>query len=346
MFEVRVGECYESADKYFATKEVMIFETKEQAIIFIEKQLDENLKPFAVNCVTTQQLIETWKTYGDFYFISGDEDYYFSIHYVEENATKILEIINEKKKELDSINFDGDSYLYGSGDKEDEFIKDIQREKKSSVLNLISSWPRHPFPNIHKQYTKALEILLQLYPNLEEKTNDKYKRTALHIACKEGNFTAVELLLKHRANPNSYDAENSQPLEYMTNYAWRARLDGMIPIYQLIKCGADINNLSLGEDAQTALGWTIIYGGNQLSVVSLLLENKADVNLANNKGDTPLMLAALSDRVDICWLLYMYDVDLYAKNNEGKTALDIAKEEKREKVISFLEEAIKEDKEG
>ena len=102
MFEVRVGECHEIADKYFATKEVMNFETKEQAIIFIEKQLDENLKPFAVNCDTTQQLIEAWKTYWDFYFINSDDDYYFSIHYIEKNASKILDIINEKKKQLDS----------------------------------------------------------------------------------------------------------------------------------------------------------------------------------------------------------------------------------------------------
>lgn len=342
MFEVRVGKCHEMADKYFATKKVISFETKEQAIIFIEKQLDENLKPFAVNCDTTYQLIEAWKTYGDFYFISGDEHYYFSIHYVEKNASKILDIINEKKKQLDLINLDGKPEFYGSYDV-DDFIKEYQREKKSSVLNLISAWPRHPFPHINKQYIKALEILLQLYPNLEEQTDDKYKRTALHIACKDGNFAAIELLLRHGANPNTYDAQNSQALEYITNYAWRARTDGMIPIYQLIKCGAEVNNLALDEDAQTALGWTIIYGGNELSVVSLLLENKADVNLANNKGDTPLMLAASSDRVDICLLLYMYDVDLYAKNNEGKTALDIAKENKREKVIEFLEEVIKED---
>jgi hypothetical protein len=270
MFEVRVGECYEMADKYFDTKEVVFLETKEQAIRYIQKQLDENLKPFAVNCDATEELIEAWNTYGDFYFICGDEDYYFSIHYVKENAYKILEQIKDKKRQLDEIVLDEDRFYFNNSDE----FKKYENEKKSSVLNLISSWPRHPFPKTNKQYTKALELLLQLYPNLEEQTKDEHKRTALHIACKEGNFAAIELLLKHGANPNAYDSKNSQPLEYITNYAWRARCDGMIPIYQLIKYGADINNLALNDDAQTALGWTIIYGGNELSVISLLLENK------------------------------------------------------------------------
>lgn len=327
MFEVRVGECFELASKCFATKVVHSFKTKEQAIGFIKKQLDENLKAFAVNCDINEELIEAWKIYGDFYFINGEKDYYFSIQYVEENASKILEQVHKLKEKLDSIILNEDRFYY----KNSEEFKEYEREKKSSVLSLISSWPRHPFPKTNKQYTKALEILLKLNPNLEEQTDDDHKRTALHIACKEGNFSAIDLLLRYGANPNSYDVQNSQPLEYITNYAYRARCDGMLPIYMLIKCGADINNLSLGEDAQTALGWTIIYGGNQLSVVSLLLENGADVNLANNKGDTPLMLAASSNRLDICCLLYMYDVDLYAKNNEGQTALDIAKEEKERK---------------
>lgn len=334
MFEVRVGECHELNSKCFATKIVDTFKVEEFAIGFIKRKLDKNLKSFAINCDNKEQLIEAWKSHGDFYFISAYENYYFSIHYVEENAKKIVDEINKKKKELDDIILNEDRFYL---DRSDEFKKH-EREKKSSVLSLISSWPRHAFAKTTKQYTKALELLLELYPNLEEQTDDKYKRTALHIACKEGIFVAIELLLKYRANPNSYDYKNSQPLEYLTNYAWRARCDGMIPIYQLVKSGADINNLSSSEDAQTALGWTIIYGGNQLSVVSFLLENKADVNLANNKGETPLMLAASSDRVDICWLLYMYDVDLYAKNNEGKTAFDIAKEKRREKVIAFLEE--------
>lgn len=98
MFEVRVGECIETASKYFATKVVSSFKTKEQAIIFIEKQLDENLKLFAVRCDTKEELVEAWNTYGDFYFISGDEDYYVSIHYVKDNALKILEKIKADKK--------------------------------------------------------------------------------------------------------------------------------------------------------------------------------------------------------------------------------------------------------
>lgn len=98
MFEVRVGECIETASKYFATKVASSFKTKEQAIIFIEVQLDKKLKHFAVNCDTKEELIEAWNTYGDFYFIRGYEDYYFSIHYVEENAQKIVEEINKKKK--------------------------------------------------------------------------------------------------------------------------------------------------------------------------------------------------------------------------------------------------------
>lgn len=98
MFEVRVGECFELASKYFATNVANSFKIKEQSIKFMAKQLDENLKSFAINCKTKEELIESWNTYGDFYFISGDDDYYFSIHYVEENAFKILEQVHNLKE--------------------------------------------------------------------------------------------------------------------------------------------------------------------------------------------------------------------------------------------------------
>jgi ankyrin repeat protein len=221
-----------------------------------------------------------------------------------------------------------------------ETLTYIQEEHKDkTLLELLQHWPRH-MRQESPEYYYLLDEFLEKTPDLDMHTDDEDKRTALHIACGEGNIRAVERLLLAGANPNVEDARGVKPLEYLVNYAWRAQTECYLGIYYLVKSGADLDNLGEDDESQTALGWACIYGGNTLAVVSFLLESGADVNKKNHQGLSPLMLAAKSDRTDLVMILLFFKADINAKDNNGMTALDYARKYDRQEVITFLEKQL------
>ncbi len=214
-----------------------------------------------------------------------------------------------------------------------------EQHKDKTLVELLQYWPRHMLRE-SPEYYYLLDEFLEKTVDIDMRTDDEEKRTALHIACGEGNIRAVEKLLLAGANPNAKDATGAEPLEYLVNYAWRAQIECYLGIYTLVKSGANLDNLGEDEESQTPLGWACIYGGNTLAVVSFLLESGADVNKKNHQGRTALMLAAKSDRTDLVMILLFFKADLHAKDNQGMTALDHAKKDKRQEVITFLEKQL------
>ena len=76
----------------------------------------------------------------------------------------------------------------------------------------------------------------------------------------------------------------------------------------------------------------------QASLESLPIE--INVNVQDDKGLTPLMCASANGHLDIVeYLIRERGANLNIKNNEGKTALDLAKENRQEKVAEFLRKA-------
>lgn len=171
---------------------------------------------------------------------------------------------------------------------------------------LAYSWPRHPSRHQRNQFTALLPLILEEKPDLEVRIDEYKQRTALIIACNEGNSTAIELLLKAGADPCAVSQYGSGPLELVCNYAWRARSECLGPIKQLIDGGAEINRCGNYEESMTPLIWTVIYGGNSIEVVKLLLDSGADPNIPSFDGTSPVEHAAKSKRPDLVELLYEY----------------------------------------
>ena len=73
----------------------------------------------------------------------------------------------------------------------------------------------------------------------------------------------------------------------------------------------------------------------------LLIEHRADVNLTNNQWRSALMYAAAGKFVDVIPPLLASGADLYARDVEGKTALDIAKTSKNQVAEELLSAAIR-----
>jgi len=105
----------------------------------------------------------------------------------------------------------------------------------------------------------------------------------------------------------------------------------------LLARGADVNEK--GAHGETAVHWAAIARHHITDALDLLLMFQADVNVTDKDKETPLMKAIQATNYDAVELLLARGADLNIKNNQGKTALDIAKHNmnKCQPIIDLLQ---------
>jgi len=85
-----------------------------------------------------------------------------------------------------------------------------------------------------------------------------------------------------------------------------------------LDCGANIN----GEGTHfTPLTYAIF--GNKLNMIIFLLDNKADIDFQDSRGNTALIEAAYNHREEIIETLLEKGANFNIKNNENETFLNI-----------------------
>ncbi|MCE2688205.1 MAG: ankyrin repeat domain-containing protein [Rickettsiales bacterium] len=75
---------------------------------------------------------------------------------------------------------------------------------------------------------------------------------------------------------------------------------------------------------------------NKINEIKKFIAEGGDVNLRDEWGLTPLIAATLCNDPAIVKILLRAGAKLDLQNNEGKTALDIAKEYDYQKIIELL----------
>jgi ankyrin repeat protein len=166
--------------------------------------------------------------------------------------------------------------------------------------------------------------------NADIHTVTRDRGNALHAAIYKKNVTIAKLLVKYGADVNFLSAGNWSPLHRACK--------GLPEIASfLIERGADIH-------AQTSDGWTpfeIALWAGHTQIGAYLIEKGADINRANpNRGFTPLHLAAVLNDVALVQLLVDKGANLQAKDKDGKTPLDIAKEKGNLNVVKIIVEQL------
>ena len=135
------------------------------------------------------------------------------------------------------------------------------------------------------------------YNNYINSVNDIYPNTPLYGAVASNNLDAVKVLIEAGANVDQADdiRESIRSGEFFDTPLQTAVENGNLEIVkELIKAGADINLLNPLYDAARI--------GNK-SIVSILLENDANVNHITIGGLTPLNQAASGQYLDIVRML-------------------------------------------
>lgn len=102
----------------------------------------------------------------------------------------------------------------------------------------------------------------------------------------------------------------------------------------LLDGGVDVN----GPTGSGSYALNNAAAENEVEVIRILLDRGADPNVQNGQGDTPLICATkyAGGKPATVRLLVDADTDQAIKDDEGKTALDYAKEKDQQKAIALL----------
>ena len=174
-----------------------------------------------------------------------------------------------------------------------------------------------------KGYKEIVDILLAAGANPNEK--DFYNQTALMHASLKGHKEIVETLLAAGADPNIQDNDNETPLSFATSHHEIIKI--------LLEKGANPNvTNNTGETPLISAA-----GSNHKKVVEVLLAGGADPNIQDGHGNTALMhaLDQYSDN-QIIKALIDGGTNINLQNKNGKTALFLAAKEEKIGIVRDL----------
>ena len=151
-----------------------------------------------------------------------------------------------------------------------------------------------------------------------EQANAQEMETPLHKAVQNRNLSDVRRLLDGGADINAQDSEGGTPLYWAAAGPYPNRRQNLVQIAELlISRGAAIDMPN--NDGTTPLLLATDFRFREM--VELLIRRGANVNLGNNEGTTPLHDAAGASDTDIMSLLLAGGANIEAKNSLNATPL-------------------------
>jgi uncharacterized protein len=143
----------------------------------------------------------------------------------------------------------------------------------------------------------------------------------LAAAAFRGNDRIVELLLSRGADPDHVDVTGKAPLIYAAARGFP------LVVRRLLDAGVDAK-ARYGSDL-TALMWAAghedgVGAASAMAVAELLIERGADINAADNRGRTALMIAAERGNAAVVKTLLRRSADRTLRDKAGKAACDLA----------------------
>lgn len=97
---------------------------------------------------------------------------------------------------------------------------------------------------------------------------------------------------------------------------------------------SNVKDINYNSSSGTALAAVSVKGN--IPLAKLLLEHKADPNIADPIGMTPLMYAVQFENKELIRLLLKYTANTKQANDEGKTSLDYAAFTNNQEIINLL----------
>ncbi|KAH8429862.1 uncharacterized protein LDX57_007534 [Aspergillus melleus] len=148
-------------------------------------------------------------------------------------------------------------------------------------------------------------------------------RSVLCGAIQEGHTGVVRLLLEYKADVNTMDktksAERYKPISALAWAVWSGREE---IARLLIDHGANVNTVGWGRQLRPLLTATILEGRHLYT--KMLLENGADANPLDGRGNSPLFIAIANDYTEVVRWLLEHGADANERNGQGDSPLRFA----------------------
>lgn len=141
------------------------------------------------------------------------------------------------------------------------------------------------------------ELIISLGADVNAK--DPGGSTALHYAASNNNEGIIKLLLKSGANPDMSDKNNNTP--------FHVALD---------EHNTDIAKLLINIDVKNKYSDILLHNtyGMNLSMIRLLIEKGADINVKDAYGNTPIIIAASMGQLNVVKLYLKLDAKICSKS--------------------------------
>ncbi|XP_074653934.1 E3 ubiquitin-protein ligase MIB2-like [Tubulanus polymorphus] len=226
----------------------------------------------------------------------------------------LVKMLLKSGANLECQDEDGDTALHYSafGNQPDVMELLITKGAKVDALNNGECSSLHVAVN--KQHAKCVKVLLK--HNADVNIQDSYGDTALHDAiCKE-NKDIVEQLITYE----NIDLALTNNRGF--NGVHHAALKGNNHALQLILAKTDLSNVKK-DDGFAALHLAALNGHKDVAE-TLIDVGHANMEIKNNRQQTPLLLAASQGHATLVDLLIKKGANMYAVDEDGDTCLHLA----------------------
>lgn len=269
------------------------------------------------------------------------------IKYMNNNAKIVQEIFDQIDKHGIEYNIGEVRFFWN---RLENTCFNVEREVKIVTFPLIAA--------AVEGYVDIVELLIKMNCNVNKR--DNYDKTALYTACEGGYHDVVEILIHHNADTSLCDAFGSSPLHVacragsiktvqllLTKDVDVRKLDrhNISPLREACQQGNVniVRLLPLQNEADvnvsdTLIGFCPLHSAceaGHLDVVKFLLENKSEVNLISNYGDTPLGLACEGGFEDIVKELFDNNAKI-SDEPTNKSPLFLACKTGRTRIVKML----------
>lgn len=201
------------------------------------------------------------------------------------------------------------------------------KQKMTPLIHLISNGNSAK----DQKFLDTIALLIDrgADPNYKQKDVDPVLFSSIYND--EGGVRLLQLLLRHKADPNIRNGEGQTPLIYAAQYP-EGEYNALPAVRALLDAGADPNLPD--RSGETVLH--IAVSSNNLGMTTLLLERGGNPNLSDKRGDTPLLKAAFAGYLGFVRLLLIRGANVNQANKEGVTPLMAAVWGNHLPVVNFL----------
>ena len=211
--------------------------------------------------------------------------------------------------------------IYNAFEKKGVNLVEEKNEHGANVLLLAA-------PSLKTE--KELNFFLDKGLALDSKDEDG--NGIFNYVSKKGNIDFLNLLIKKGVDYKSLN-DNGGNAFMFASQGGRGFSNGL-PVYTYLK-GLGLEPNIVEKNGSTPLH-RLAFGTKDAAIIELFLNAGADVNQADEEGNTPFLNAAARNQLSIVQLLAKNVKDINAANKSGETALMLATHSNKADVVEFL----------